>query len=127
MDRVKTGIQTTLAKSVLLDATAELTFLTYGREPGQSASAGEKCISSSAGTTSGTRRCDIDLALNLSGEYQVLRWLGVTVDLGYRQKFTDYVYSFMVANAADPTMMMTLNDPAKYSVFNAWIGLRAFF
>jgi hypothetical protein len=103
MDRIKARFQMLLAARIVVGARAELSFLSFGRDD----------------TAADPTRDDKHLLTNLSGEYRMLEWLAVTGELGYIQNFTDYVSTTTAGG-------MTVDDPAKYKRFEAWLGLRAF-
>lgn len=66
-------------------------------------------------------RSDIRYSADVSGEYRMVDWLALTVQGSAIIDDTDFV---AVAMNADGD---TLEDPAKFNAFEAWIGLRAFY
>jgi hypothetical protein len=102
MNRFKTGTQLMLSGTVVIQGRVELTFLDFGADEVQRA-----------------ERDDIHFLANLSGEYRLADWFAITLEGGYWQNFTDFVY------VIDP-MNPSLNDPAKYNRFEGWLGVRAF-
>jgi len=100
-NRVKAGVEAMIGGVAVVGAKAELTFVSFGHD--------DKIMRA---------RSDRDLLLNLNGEYRFADWFAVTAELGYSRNDTDFSYPAMDANSPD--------DPAKYSRFEGWLGVRAF-
>lgn len=67
-----------------------------------------------------TERSDVRANAELFTEYRVADWLGINATAGYTGDFTDFQYLRMVGTGVEI-------DPAKYSKFEAWFGVRAFY
>jgi hypothetical protein len=108
MDRVKTRLQAILGRTVVLGAKAELTFVDFGRDDTQADMGGDP------------DRNDINLLVNLNGEYRIVDWFAITAQFGYIENFTDYEFVFTAEDGTD------IVDPAEYRRYEAWLGVRAF-
>lgn len=67
-------------------------------------------------------RSDIRIIGELFAEYRFTDWLGVNGTLRYSGAFTDFRYRVPI----DPSMPPVL-DPAGFSKFEAWLGVRVFY
>ncbi|HKP63394.1 MAG TPA: hypothetical protein VJV78_41950 [Polyangiales bacterium] len=74
-------------------------------------------------------RDDIRYSADVSGEYRFVDWLAATFQLVALIDDTDFVYENEVPDPTptDPDRVTTLEDPAEFKTFEAWIGLRAFY
>lgn len=76
-------------------------------------------------------RRDTRYSADVGGEYRFIDWLAATIQLTAVIDSTDYRFrsEVEVPDADNPgsTMTVELVDPAKFTTFEAWIGLRAFF
>ena len=70
--------------------------------------------------TAGYDRSDVRANVKLFAEYRVADWLGFNATGEYTGDFTDFQYDRIVG-------MTTTIDPAEYSKFEAWFGVRAFY
>ena len=96
----------------LVTAQAGIEFLTFGFDAKQN-------------KTRDDRRYLVDL----SGEYRFIDWLALTGQLSMLRDDTDFVFEFDVDEGTDSsgmTITRTLRDPARFSAYEAWIGVRAF-
>src|SRR4051812_48639552 len=95
-----------LGGAFLLALRGEVTFVDFGYD----------AVLASRGADG--NRNDIQLLVNLSGEYRIVDWFALTAELGYLQDFTDYEFP--------PTTTGGMPDPAEYKQFQGWFGVRAF-
>jgi hypothetical protein len=58
---------------------------------------------------------------DLSGEYRFIDWLAVTAQFGVLVDDTDFAFRSRSASSSIPAL-----DPAKFTSFEIWLGLRAF-
>lgn len=72
------------------------------------------------GTVLGNRD-DVFVSARLFGEYRFTEWLALNATVGYFGDFTDFDYQI------DDGMGGAIVDPAGFSKFEAWLGLRAFY
>jgi hypothetical protein len=84
-----------------------LEFLSFGEDPVQ----GE--------------REDTRYSADISGEYRFIDWLAVTLQLGMLIDDTDFASRVEIPMADGPPMIIF--DPAKFTTFEGWLGVRAFF
>ena len=106
LDRLKTRLQMMLGGAFLLALRGEVTFVDFGYD----------AVLASRGADG--NRNDIQLLVNLAGEYRIVDWFALTAEIGYLQDFTDYVFP--------PTTTGGMPDPAEYKQFQGWFGVRAF-
>jgi hypothetical protein len=116
-DRIKTGLQSLLGGVVAVGAKAEVAFVQFGDDP-------ELAIKDMDINPNGSRH-DIQLLLNLNGEYRLVDWFALTAEVGYLRNISKG------ANDRDFFVRTTLNgvtddNYAKYQRFEAWFGVRAF-
>lgn len=99
-DRIATRARVMFGGAAMLNAKAGVEFLKFGKDPSQSDIA----------------RSDRRYFGDVSGEYRFVDWLAVTGQGGVVVDDTDFVF---VSSSG--------RDPAKYTSFEAWLGLRAFY
>lgn len=93
--------------ALLIAARAGIEFLNFGRDLIQDRNQ--------------SPRDDRRYFAELSGEYRFVDWLAVTTQLGMLIDDTDYVFQLDSGDPSNP-----INDPARFSAFEAWLGVRAF-
>jgi hypothetical protein len=62
---------------------------------------------------------------DLSGEYRFTDWLALTGQFSMLIDDTDFVFT-LDNNATNPANRTVVMDPARFSAYEAWIGVRAF-
>jgi hypothetical protein len=102
-NRVYARARWLFAGTFLVTARAGIEFLKFGVDPIQGA------------------RSDRRYFGDLSGEYRFIDWLAATMQLGLLVDDTNFVFK-----TNDNMNTIRATDPAKFTAFEAWIGLRAF-
>ncbi len=115
-DRAYASAQLLLAGSFMLGAEASLSLLDFG-VPVLGSDVRTALGSNPDGSVS---RSDVRLSGSIFAEYRFTNWLGVNATLRYTGDYTDYRY--IITDAAG-----TVLDPAGYSKFEGWLGVRAFY
>ena len=67
-----------------------------------------------------TERSDVMVNLSLFAEYRFTDWLALNATVGYTGDFTDFEYDRLIG-------MSPVVDPADFSKFQAWLGVRVFY
>jgi hypothetical protein len=99
-NRVYARVRWLLLGALLFTARGGVEFLSFGRD-----------------ATQGSTRDDRRYFGDLTGEYRFVDWLAGTVQLGVLVDDTDFIYR---------AMDNSLADPAKFTAFEGWLGVRAF-
>ena len=105
-NRIKTRLQMLMGGAFLVALRGEVAFVSFGYDAKVASLGGDG------------NRDDIQLLVNLSGEYRVVDWFAITGELGYLQDFTDFEFP--------PSMVGGMPDAAAYKQFQGWFGLRVF-
>lgn len=101
-DRISARMRLMFGGAALLSAKGGVEFLKFGVDPFQG------------------KRSDRRYFADISGEYRFIDWLAVTAQGGMLIDDTDFVFEA-------PAGSMVPADPAKYTSFEGWIGMRAFY
>jgi hypothetical protein len=110
-DRGYANYQVLFDRSLLIGANASFGYYEFG--------AIVRPDGSLAGTS--TQRGDFRLIASVFGEYRFTDWLGVNATLQYTGNFTDFQY------LVDSLGMASFLEPAQFSKFEAWGGVRVFY
>ncbi len=111
-DRGYATLQLVLGRSFLLGFNTWVGFLKFGN-----------IVNGGGGaiTTDGSiDRSDVFVSATLFGEYRFTDWLALNATVSYTGDFTDFEYQRMLPAGLTP-------EPAGFSKFQAWLGLRVFY
>jgi hypothetical protein len=97
--RIAARLRWLFVGALLVTAQVGVEFLTFGFDPIQ-----------------GSTRDDRRYLGDVSGEYRFTDWLALTGQFGFLVDDTDFVFR----------LNNNLTDPARFSAYEAWIGIRAF-